>query len=72
MNTEKKNFLTEVDKIVERSKEKAKKHSEEIGSQYAYLSGVLTVELYHAYSLLEMAREELKRMKQELNSIGEI
>jgi len=58
--------------LLNEAKKKQKNHSEEIGSQYAYLSGVLTVELYHAYSLLEMAREELKRMKQELNSIGEI
>lgn len=72
MNTDKKNFLNEVDKIVERGREEAKKHSEELGSQYAYLSGFLIGELHHAYITIEHARDELRALHQELNSIGEI
>lgn len=72
MNTSKKNSLHDVDQIIQFGKDQAKKHSEDLGSQYAYLSGYLMGELIHAYELVRTMKDRIEKMEMELNSIKEI
>jgi len=63
--------MSEADKIIQTAKKAAKQHTTNIDSQYAYLSGYLMSELRIAYNIIDNARDELRTLQMELNSIGE-
>jgi hypothetical protein len=64
--------MSEADKIIAHAEKAAKAHSPNADMQYAYLSGYLMSELRIAYNIIDNARDELRTLQQELNSIGEI
>ena len=63
--------MSEADKIIANAEKAAKAHTTNIDSQYAYLSGYLMSELRIAYNIIDNARDELRTLQMELNSIGE-
>ena len=72
MSTETKSFQSEAQRIIDIAIKAAQDHSPNLDSQNAFLSGYLMSELRAAYHIIENARDELKIVQQQLNSIGEL
>ena len=58
--------------LIKEAEEAAKKHSDKPDEQYAYQAGYLKGTITELCAIIECTRMELKRVNQELNSIGEL
>ena len=62
----------DADTLIKKAEDAAKAHSDRIDSQYAFQVGYLKGTIRELCAIIECTRMELKRVNQELNSIGEL